>query len=205
MALSQAQWYSKLKSWVPTWFFGSEQYQLAHWQALAKVLANIQLESEAQRDETFILRSSGDIPDLHGNERTVIRLDSELAGTYKDRIRNISNKVNKPDLKSIVDSLLYIGECSILEDYEGAGFCDRGEYIDRDFIVSLEDIYNAFTVIFQSQVPQPFAYLDRDNFLDRDIYAGSLTAPDAFFTAIVQAIEENKALGTLFRVIERAS
>lgn len=203
MALTQAQWYKKLRGLVPTWVFERSQGQEAFFQAFAKVLTSTQETMEAQRAETFILQSSAPITDLHGQERDTPRLPGELDGLYKKRIRNLSNKVNPVDLKAIVDALLLTGECVIIEDYEGASFLDRESFLNRGQVILLSEIYNCFTVIFDNQKPQPFSYLDRENFISRDLYAVSLEAPEAFFDAIVRAVDDNKALGTLFRVVER--
>jgi hypothetical protein len=202
MALSKEQWFQKLKGWVPTWFFEAASYQEAHFYALADLLSKLQTEMETHKSETFISTASAPQLDLHGAERTTPRLTAELNGSYQVRIRSLANKVNKPALKAIVDELLLVGECTIVEDWEGASFFSREAFFNRGALV-IDLIHNTFTVLFDNQRPQPFAYNNREYFANRDDYMTSLTTPTAFFDAIVQAIEDNKALGTLYRVVER--
>jgi hypothetical protein len=202
MALSKEQWFQKLKGWVPTWFFESPVNQQAKFYAIAQLLATLQEEMETHKTETFIAQASAPQLDLHGAERTTTRITAESNGSYQIRIRSLANKVNKVALKEIVDSLLLVGECTILEDWEGTAFFDREDFFNRGALV-LDVIHNTFTVLFDNQRPQPFAYFDREYFFDRDDYMTSLTTPTAFFDAIVQAIGDNKALGTLYRVVER--
>jgi hypothetical protein len=202
MALSKEQWYQKLKGWVPRWFFESSQYQSAHWYALAELLSTLQEEMEDHKKETYIAEASAPQLDLHGAERTTPRITAETNGSYQARIRALANKVNKPALKALVDELLLVGECTIVEDWQGSVFLDREYFYNRGALI-LDLIHNTFTVLFDNQRPQPFAYFDREYFASREDFMTSLTTPTAFFDAIVQVIEDNKALGTLYRVVER--
>jgi hypothetical protein len=202
MALTKEQWFLKLKGWVPVWVLEDPQFQSAHFYALAKLLATLQAEMETQKALTYIGTASAPELDLHGSERSTPRISMELDGSYKVRIRSLANKVNKPALKQIVDDLLLVGECIIIEDYEGGSFYSR-EYFYNRGALTLEFIHNAFSVVFDNQRPEPFIYFNREGFLNRDAYTVSLNTPEAFFAAIVQAIGDNKALGTLYRVIER--
>jgi hypothetical protein len=203
MALSQEQWYQKLRNWVPTWFFENEKYQVAYLQALAKVLSVSQQSVEDTQAETFIVQSSVPFLDLHGSERSTERLAGELDGSYKIRVQSLGNNVSRPALKRIVDSILQVGECTIVEDYEGFAFLDRAIFIDRGELLVLAEIYNAFTIIIDNQRPEAMSYFDRANFLDRGDHITSLVTPDAVFNSIVQAVNDNKAYGFLYRVIER--
>lgn len=202
MALSKEQWFKKLKGWVPAWFFESSAYQSAHFYALADLLSKLQTEMEEHKAETYILTSSAPQLDLHGAERTTARITSELDGSYKVRIQSLANKVSKPALKQIVDQLLLVGECTIIEDWEGSTYFNRENFFNRGSLI-LDLLHNTFTVLFDNQRPQPFAYFDREDFFNRETYMTSLTTPTAFFDAIVQSIADNKALGTLYRVVER--
>jgi hypothetical protein len=202
MALTKQQWYLKLRGWVPTWFFETPAYQSAHFYALADLLSKLQTEMEQHKAETYILTSSAPQVDLHGAERTTDRLTAELDGSYKVRIQSLANKVNKLALKQIVDQLLLVGEATILEDWQGSAYFDREFFFNRGAL-TLDLVHNTFTVLFDNQRPEPFAYFDREDFFNRETYMTSLTTPTAFFDAIVQSIADNKALGTLYRVVER--
>lgn len=203
MALSQDQWFKKLKNWVPSWFFENEKYQVAYLKALAKVLSAVQTDVEATQAETFILTSSAPYLDLHGSERGTARVADELDGSYKVRVQSLGNNVNVPALKAIVDAILQVGECTIIEDFEGITFLNREVFFDRGELIILEEIYNAFSIIIDNQRPEAMSYFNRENFMDRSDYITSLVTPDSVFNSIVQAVNDNKAYGFLYRVIER--
>lgn len=202
MALSQAQWYEKLKSWVPTWFWQQKAYQEAHFQALAKILSTMQAAAEESTTQTFIASASGSHLDLHGDERTTPRLSGEIDSTYSTRIRSLANLSNKVSIKQLVDELLIIGECVIGEDFNSFLFFNRDAYMNRGLLI-LESILNTFTIVFENQTRSPESFLDREYFMDRGDVFGTLEASDEFFRSIIAAVDRAKAFGTFYRVIER--
>lgn len=202
MALSQAQWFEKLKSWVPTWFWQERVYQEAHFMALAKILAGMQLAAEASALQTFIVEAEGSTLDLHGDERTAPRLTGEIDSTYSTRIRSLANLSNKVSIKQLVDELLIIGECVIGEDYDAFLFFNRDAYLNRGLLI-LENILNTFTIVFENQTRSPESFLDREQFMSRSDVFGTLEASDEFFRSIIAAVDRAKAFGTFYRVIER--
>lgn len=202
MALSQSQWYEKLKSWVPQWFFETEYYQKAHWQALAKVLADMEVVLDDHIMETFIAQASGSFLDEHGIERNLTRLINEMDSQFSVRIRNLTNSTNKPAIKQIVDGLLEVGEATILEDYEAIVFCNRETFANRGYL-TIEQIYNAFSIIVDRQVHAPYSFLDREYFATRENFIGRQESSLELFELIVEAVNRAKALGVLYRLIER--
>lgn len=181
MALTQAQWLEKLKSFLPAWFFQEEHYQEAHFNALAKLLATLQADCEEHKAATFITQAEDEYLDSLGEERSTPRIDGESDATYAARVRNLANQSNKQAIKALVDDLLIVGTCIIAEDdYGGGTFCDRGEYANRAALL-IERIRNTFTVLVDKQTGDP----------------------SAMFVALVEAVDRAKALGTLYRVIER--
>ena len=85
-ALTQSEWFEKLSGWVPKWYFESEEYQVAVFQALAKLLASADAEMRAQFDETFITRAVSFMVDQHGYERSITRYTGESDANYSGRI-----------------------------------------------------------------------------------------------------------------------
>ena len=183
MALTQQQWLEKLKSFLPGWYFQDEQYQVAHLNALALLLSTIQADCEEHRDQAFIKEAVGEYLNSHGDERSTPRISGESDETYSTRVQNLANQSNKIAIKTMVDDLLLVGTCTIAEDdYGGGTFCDRAEYANRAALL-IERIHNTFTVLVDKQTGDP----------------------SAMFVALVEAVDRAKALGTLYRVIERTS
>lgn len=202
MALSQSQWLEKIKALYPDWFFEDEENQLAHLNGLAAVLAQIHTDLEAHRDETFINQANGTFIDAQGLERAVIRLYGEFDGQYRKRVQNMGNQSNKPAIKALVDLLLMVGECTILEDWEAANFCNRRAFLNRDTIL-ISEILNTFSVIVDKQLHDPYSFMGREYFCDREDYIGTWQSSQYVFDLITEAVGKAKALGTLYRVIER--
>jgi hypothetical protein len=187
MAISQAQFYEKLKGWVPDWVFESENLQVAIFQAMAKVFANAHAELLALKVETFIETATAETLDLHGYERSVTRNDSEADANYSLRIRNRATALDKNTIEATVNSFLPSGACTVEEhDYEGT-FCDR------DYLVADDDPRKVFSdinyCVFSIIIPKQTAGATGQAILD----------------GIADAINASKALGTLYRIVELAA
>jgi hypothetical protein len=205
MALNQEEWYKKLRAWTPTWFFECEKYNDAAYWALAKVFATVQANAEDHVSETFITEADEPFLDLHGDERNVVRLDGETNPPYANRIRALVNTTDKATIKAIVDGLLLVGECVIIEHaYEGAYF-NRGSFCNRNTILTDRRYYNAFTVIIERQVPTSNSFLSRLTFASRSHFLGTSGAlpPEVLLNSINVAIASAKALGVSYRIIEK--
>ena len=90
VVLTKEQWYQKLRGWLPAWWFEQERYNVAVLKAMARVFAEAQSIADAHVRETFIQQSTGEITDLHGDERSVERGTDEPDRLYDDRIVNIN-------------------------------------------------------------------------------------------------------------------
>lgn len=202
MALTKQQWYDKLKTFIPSWFFEYEEYQKAHLMGLAAVLEKLQQEVDFHVEQTFIETSDGEYLDAHGDERNTPRITDELDAQYQVRVRSLNNTSNIPAIKALVDKLLIVGESTIREDYNGTVFLNSGSYLNRSAIL-FDEIYNAFSIIVDKQLHEPYSFSNRENFLNRTNFVGSGESSDYVFNLIVEAVKKAKALGTLFRVIER--
>lgn len=203
MALTKAEWLENLRSWVPRWFLDSPAYQEATFSALAQILSDAQAEAEEQSSQTYLSDSEKPYLDLHGDERNTARLTNESDQLYRVRITNLTNKSNKPAIQAIVSDLLINGAASVLEDFESDIYFGRSAYMNRAHLF-IEKIKNAFSVVIDNQTHSPFSFFGREHFMDREDFAGTLEAPQELFDAILEAIKNVKAFGTLFRVVERA-
>lgn len=202
MAKTKAQWYEKLKGWLPTWWFEKIQNQEAVLRGMAAILERLELSLDEHYDETFILKAYGPYLDEHGGERNTPRNAYELDPSYANRIRNIVNTTNCPAIKAAVDALLEVGTSIIREDFEGSPFFDREYFFSRGDIM-VETIINTFSIIVDRQVHAPYSFYSRENFCDREDFIGRNESSLELFQLIIDLVNRNKAFGTLYRVIER--
>jgi hypothetical protein len=203
MALTQQQWLEKLKRFVPEWFYEEELYQDAYAQGLALILSLTQLDADEHFAETFLLQASGDFIDEQGYERDILRTDGEFDNLYRERVRRLANQSNCPDIKSLVDELLQIGEAEIIEDFEASLFANRGVHLNRNVFL-IDEIYNGFSIIVDKQIHAPYSFLDREYFLNREDFTGQAESSQFVFDLLVEAVNKVKACGIFYRVIERS-
>lgn len=201
MALTQDQWYQKLRSWVPTWFFEVEGANVAWFEGLAAELAASDATANDHFRETFISLATANFLDTHGDERSVDRLTIEADPPYSVRVRNIVNRSNVPAIKALVDALLINGECSVIENYTGMLYMSRDSYISRHEIFT-HITYDTFSVVVPNQLHDPFSFLSREDCLDRELYEGALESNLALFEQIAETVNKAKAFGTLYYLVE---
>lgn len=201
--MSQATWYAKLKTWVPSWVFEDEEKSEAIFQGMAKVLCEVEADFLANLSETFIDTATEDYLEEHGRERGIDRLTGESLEEYRARVKEIVNRSSCPAIKALVDSIIINGESQIVEHWNfGQFFLDREAYLNRG-VIPTDLFYNAFTILVPDQTPQPVTFLSRENFLDREDILGSSESSLALFERIVEAVNKNKAFGTAYRLYER--
>ena len=204
MALSQTEWFEKLKSLVPTWVFEKDKFNVAIFQGMAKVLEQGQLQYENHLKETFIDTAGEDFLDIHADERSVERLPSDTISTYRQKIKNIVNNSNCPAIKVLVDALLIKGESTITEHHTPENFFNREAFYNRG-VLGNEVEYDAFTILVDFQVPDPSGFFDREAFYDREFTYGSHDSLLSVFENIVDTVNKNIAYGTVYRLIERGA
>lgn len=200
--LTQEQWYDKIRSWIPSWYFLEEDNQEAHIYALSFLFAEMDGEIAQHFKETFITEGTGTQLDEHGVERTIPRIAGELDAQYQIRLRNITNKSNCPDLKELIDQVLFAGQATFIEDYDATVFLDRELFYNRGSLL-LDQIVNVFTILVEKQVHAPYSFFDREYFCGREDFLGDNNSSDYVFSLIQAIINEEKATGTLYRVVER--
>lgn len=203
--LNKDQWFSKLKSWVPRWFFETEQYQVAIFKAIAKLLATLGESADDHFNLTFLTRAPGEYLDAHGDERNVKRITGEPDALYVKRVQQIVNMSDRPDIKNIIDALLITGESTIIEHGTDGPFYDRDAYYDRQFVYLGRRYYNYFTVLIDKQIPITDLFYDRAGFYDRKGWLGTIGAlpVELILAIIVAAVEKARAAGVAWRLIEQ--
>jgi len=202
MALTQAQWATTLKSWVPKWFFEEENYNEAVFQGFAKVLASLEISVDEHLAQTFIIQAQNSYLDTHGDERRIDRREGELDNTYSPRIRSLANTTSIPTIEELVNALLDVGTCIIKEDYDSQAFFNRDNYLNRGDLL-FDYVKNTFSIIVDRQVHQPYSFLGREYFLDREAFFGTNESSLELFDIIVETVNRAKAFGCLYRLVER--
>jgi len=199
---TQEEWYQKLKSWLPTWFFNEEYYNEAVLQGIARVLVELESRASEHQIETFIALADGAYVDEHGLERNLTREELELDPIFSERIRYISNSTPVPAIKRLVDALLAVGEATIVEDFDAGVYLNREEFFNRGSVF-IDAIYNVFSIIVDKQVHAPYSFHSREYFCNREDFYGTNDSSLELFQFIIDAVDKAKALGTLYRLIER--
>lgn len=201
--MTKAQWYTTLVGWLPSWWTVSGEDEAILW-GVAAVLEKLEGSLGEHIAETYILQAALGYLDEHGLERNLSRLSSELNPAFADRIRNIVNTTNRPALKALVDALLDVGESTIVEDYDAGTFFNTEDFMSRGELL-ITAIYNAFSIIVDNQVHAPYSFFTREDFCDREDFIGTNESSLELFQQIVEAVNAAKALGTVYRLIERVA
>jgi len=202
MAKTKDEWYLALKGWLPQWWFEQTENQEAVLYGMAAVLRELEVSMDEHTAETYICQAESGYLGEHGNERNLEREPGELDPSFAERIKNITNTTNCPAIKGIVDALLEVGEATVVEDYESTAFYSREDFFNRGEVL-IDAIYNTFSIIVDRQVHDPYSFYDREYFYGREDFIGTNESDIELFRLIVSAVNKNKALGTLYRVIER--
>ena len=202
MAKTQQQWYDSFQTWLPQWWFQTVANQEDILMGISKVLEHLDATLQDHVNETFITLAESGYLDEHGLERNLNRFSGELDPPFSDRIRNIVNSTNGPALKALVDALLDVGEATLVEDYNGIVFLNREVFFNRGAIL-ITAIYNAFSIIVDRQVHAPYAFYTREYFCNRENFIGTNESSLELFQNIVEAVNAAKALGVVYRLIER--
>lgn len=179
-----------------------EGINVAVFQSIAAVMAKIEGALVDHVKETYICEADGAFLSEHGYERNVNRALNELDISYRERIKNITNSTSCPTIKQLVDALLPVGECTILEDFDAGLFLDRDVFLSRGEIL-IDPIYNAFSIIVDKQVHPPYSFYSREYFSNRSDFIGQQDSRIELFEIIVEAVNSAKALGTVYRLVER--
>ncbi len=181
MALSAAQWNSKIKKFVPAWRFTEAPTEQAFFQAIAALFNAYDNDLDDHFNSTFYTRATTPILDDEGAERSVTRESGELDASYAARIQVIANSNNLTALKAAVDGCLNNGTSVFIEN-EQYGFMDDAMYCDDPDSLLLDSTkqYNFFTVIIPGQTAGDFA---------------------AILASIISALETDKALGVSYDVL----
>lgn len=106
MALTQEQWFDKIKRWHPQGFIEEGSTLEANFQGLAKLLSVQQEDMEATQRQTFLENQTGNLLDTAGGERLVARKEDEVDVPYRNRIRTTGAAVSPDPLQTAINKLL---------------------------------------------------------------------------------------------------
>lgn len=193
MALTKDQWYAKLKTWVPSWYFEGEEktvcFTRGTFKGFAAILSQISQDCDDQVNSTYIMNAADVAPivDLHGAERNLTR-NGEIDSVYKPRIRDsLFKPVGSVQLAAAVNAVLVNGPAALIDNSSNGFFDD-----DNSTAVCWDDTaqnarwlesqkwYNWWTLIIPNQPP---------------------AQEDSVLTAVIAAIEANRAFGTTYDVL----
>lgn len=209
---SKAEWIVKIKSWVPSWFYmgDGKEVENAMIASMAKVLSTVEADISHQVAQTFIMSSVGGYLDMLGSERSVKRFGLEFDPDYRKRVQAaavISND-NIPALISLINKLLIRGKAAIKEDYDLGAYFNRMTFLNRGEI-AVTPIWNTFTVVVDRQVHEPYSFFNRGTYFNRSFigggFVGQAESSAKVFDLMIKTINENKAFGTFFRIVERTA
>jgi hypothetical protein len=185
--LTKEQWLQKLKGFVPAWVFEKEDRAEAIFTGLAAVLAEAHKDYRESLAETFIQSASEEFLNLHGEERSIERLEDESLQTYADRVRVIERPPSVAAIRQLLDAILINGRGVIIEHHKPTNFLNRGAFLNRN-LIDFDVLYNAFTILIKPQIPP-----------------GNEESDIKIIRNLVSAINKNKAFGVNYRLSERAS
>lgn len=201
MALTNEQWTQKLKRFVPSWWFEDDDVTEALFYAIGAVFAGIDEDNDDQFNQIFLTRATAPLLDLMGSERSITRLAGESDSDYALRIQRITSQTDLPEIKAVIDSLLAVPGCKILEAPMGSPYCSRGNFLSRDdYTSSFRN--NFFTVVVPMQIHAPYNFLSRAAFASRLGFVGTVESETDFYSSIIAAVNAQKAFGVLWRLEE---
>lgn len=193
MGLTTDQWYDKLKSWVPSWYFEGDEQQVCFsrgvFKGFAAILSQVQEDCDDQQASTFIMNDKDIAPiiDLHGAERNQPR-NGELDAPYKIRIRDsLFKHMDESALADSINAQLESGTVTMIENSQNGFFDDDistaiffDDSADNSRWLDSHKWYNWWTAIIPLQP-------DADR--------------DTIFANVIAAIEANKAYGTTYDIL----
>lgn len=179
--VTQDQWFERLKSWTPGWFFEESQYNEAILKATARVLYSAQLEISESLANAFISEAEGQWLDLLGYELKIFRESGELDADYRVRIAFVYNPSIYANLVARVTAVLNNGVPVLYRNYK-YGFADDDLFADDTYSVILTGLkkHNWFTLLIPTQV------------------AGD---EDAINAAVIAVVNKYKGFGTNYDVV----
>lgn len=206
MALTQEQWYQKIKKFVPSWWFERESLSggalsPALFRAMAALFQQIQQDTDDAQAATFITGATSPILDLLGDERSRARLSLELDPAYRTRIQRITSQTDLDDIQTAVDALLLIPPCTIQEAPLTSLYCSRSTFCSRDQFF-LNYLRNAFLIVVPRQTHAPYSFTSRSMFCSRSSFAGSNVTSNSIYSSIIATVDAMKADGVLYGIVE---
>lgn len=201
--LTKEQWYAKIKTFVPSWFWTTELNNKAWASAVAKCAEQLQIALAESINDTFIMEAAAGVLDTHGAERSTTRVQDELDGPYAVRVQSLVNQSNDVALANLINKVLVAGKARIQEDFNSVPFCSRDNYCNRAVLFLATPMVNGFSIVVDKQTHAPFSYCSRGYFLGRgEGFYGTAESLDTVFASIRQITDDNKAMGTLYRIYE---
>lgn len=202
MADSQADWLSKLKKFVPGWWFEDDEQGINQTiiLAFATVFQAIQQDTDDGVSAKFLTKNTTPMLDFLGSERDKDRLSGEDDADYVARIQRITSETDYADVKAAIDRVLVNGKSVIRDAVVDSPYCNAKTFCDLDYYVSDFKYGQYFLVVLLPQNPSQFSFCDNHYFADWD-YAGSSDPSGAVYNKVIAAINSLRAGGLVYRVV----
>ena len=194
-------WFEKLKSLVPGWVTGRKIDAIFN--GMAQLLAGVQENLIQFTRETFIDTAQGGYLDLIGEGRGIAREQGEQDGTYRERVRLITNNSSCVAIARAVTRLLASGTATVFEDFSLERFVNRGSFVSRGAFLTSERARNSFYVIIPSQRRPSTSFVARGSFVNRSVFTSALEFLTEILRNIIKTVNSIKAFGVQWRLLVR--
>ncbi len=168
------------------------------------MLAGYDEDASDQQQATFLLKATAPILDAHGDERGKPRLLGESDALYALRVQRITSQTYYAAIKAFIDSCLVVGECTIYQAPFDSPYFSRGAYCSRaSLLIGIK--VNYFIVSVPKQNHAPYSFYTRGSYLSRQNFIGSLDTTASTFESIIAGINDMKAFGVMYSIVERTA
>lgn len=199
------EWYEHIATFIPGWQLSEDvHFNRAAIRSMAGLFARLEQDADDHFDQTFIMKATGAILALHGAEVGKDPIPGETQAAYRLRIQRVRNSSDKASILAAVNALLPVGPAVIVEAQKDAPYCSRGVFCSRGTRL-MSFPRNFFLIIVPSQGHTPWSSLNRDAYANRGSYVGTLVPISQAYTNIIAAVNEMKAFGVLYGIVEKSA
>jgi hypothetical protein len=205
--LTVQQWLAKVNATLPGWWLEDADHSIlrSHMIGMAAVMQALEENLCQHLDETYLTLCGDDTIDVYAAERLVPEL-GYTGDARNDQVREIRSRMHLEGIRERVSLLLDDPTVNVINGYP----TEPCVMIDADYDDNEEDILdwsaltNFFSVIVGQQILSADSYVDRAQYVDRDVFAGSTDHGVSPVTEnIKKVVDHYKGSGFLYRIFQR--
>jgi len=200
--MSVERWKERICSFIQDSVYQDTEITEDVLHGIAAVLCRVEEVIQFHQRQTFLTQAEQVYLDEHGRERDIPRQEGETSAQYSTRIGQIGNSVDCPDILAAVIPLVEIGEVLLVEDHAQPDLESTGFFQNRGGATEF-NVNTGFSIIVDNQVHDPYSFMNREFFMNREDHMGRFLSSQELFDIIAEAINNVKACGTLYRLLER--